>query len=883
MTTPIVDIRNFENHAIGAKAAMLFSLRKRGFNVPNLTCLSADFFREKTAVVQGEIQTILDSSDYDNEAALDAASLRIFALIRQCDIAMAIREVLSDFLTVYTDAPIYFSVRSSSDAEDRENDSFAGQFDTFLNISASEIPDKVLACYLSLYAPGALRYCHSRNLPVCALCMSVIIQKMVPAELSGVAFSANPKGLLNEMVIVVGRGTGDGVVADRVSTTAYYVNEKEGVYYYECQDHSPLLSEKTLLELMRIVSELQKDFDGLADIEYAVSEDKVFILQARPITSMRRDNPIVLDNSNIVESYPNISLPLTVSFVRQAYTGVFRNLAEIVMPWENAVAPFDDVLQHMVESANGRIYYNINNWYVLLQCMPMRRKIIPIWQEMLGVADKSYPVVRRISPLHSIRSYASILLHFRRVPKSMHLLNMSFHDVTAYYNDAIRRADSVRDFMTIYHTLSDKILKNWGVTLLNDMYAFVYVGALKTYLRHLKVESPEQITNGFLSGMMNIESMKPVLALRELAGIASRSGLCAKLSAIEDGAALDALLSEEKGPFADAFRAYIEQFGDRCPEELKMESRTFRADPIRLVRTVLEHVSGSPVTPGSGHSRSNAYRATESDSSSPQFPPKTGAAASTLDNIVRSHNVIRRKIIRHLADRAKRGIENRETSRLNRSRIYGMVRNLFLRSGELLATQGAIDSPRDIFYMTVEEVDEVSTAPSDPPSAERPRDLRRIIAGRKADYTVFEKLPGYNRLIFAGPVFDKIHKNINAELVALENDRLTGIPCSNGIVTGEVIVVDDPKTVTDYKDKILVTHMTDPGWVFLLSLARGVIAEKGSLLSHTAIISRELGIPSVVGVKNITRILKTGDIVTLNGNTGEITVEPSEDPSHARV
>lgn len=874
MTPPIVDIRNFENYAIGAKAAMLFSLRKRGFNVPNLACLPADFFREKTAAVENEIREILAASDYDDEAALEAASLRICELIRKCDVAAAIREVLADFLTVYTDAPVAFSVRSSSDVEDRESDSFAGQFETFLNVSASEIPDNVLDCYLSLYAPGALRYCHSRSMPVCALFMSVIIQKMVPAELSGVAFSANPKGLLNEMVIVVGRGTGDGVVEDRVSTTAYYVNDKEGVYYYERQDHSPLLPEKALIELVRIVSELQKNFDGLVDIEYAVSEDKVYILQARPITSMRRENPIVLDNSNIVESYPNISLPLTVSFVGQAYTGVFRNLAEIIMPWKNSVAPFADVLEHMVACANGRIYYNINNWYVLLQCMPMRRKIIPIWQEMLGVSDKSYPVARRISPLQSIRSYASILMHFRRVPNSMRKLNMSFHDVTAYYDDAIRRADSVLDFMTIYHTLSDKVLQNWGVTLLNDMYAFVYVGALKAYLRHLKVESPEQITNGFLSGIMNIESMKPVLALRELAGIASRSGLCEKLSAVEDNAALDALLSKEKGPFADAFRAYIEKFGDRCPEELKMESRTFRADPIRLVRTLLEHVSGSPATASSEQFLTSEAPAGSSDA--PQLQPKTDAIAPTLDSIVQSHNVIRRKIIRHLADRARLGIENRETSRLNRSRIYGMVRNLFIRSGELLAGQGTIDSPRDIFYLTIEEIDAASTA-------ELPRDLRSIIDGRKADYMVFEKLPGYNRLIFAGPVFDKVHKNINAELVALENDRLTGIPCSNGIVTGEVLVVLDPKTVTDYTDKILVTRMTDPGWVFLLSLARGVIAEKGSLLSHTAIISRELGIPSVVGVKNITRILKTGDIVTLNGNTGEITVETLEDPSHARV
>ena len=101
---------------------------------------------------------------------------------------------------------------------------------------------------------------------------------------------------------------------------------------------------------------------------------------------------------------------------------------------------------------------------------------------------------------------------------------------------------------------------------------------------------------------------------------------------------------------------------------------------------------------------------------------------------------------------------------------------------------------------------------------------------------------------------------------------ITGTPCSNGIAEGEVLVIDSPQTAENAKDRILVTKMTDPGWVFLITMAKGIIAEKGSLLSHTAIISRELGVPSIVGVKKATGILRTGDTVRMNGGTGSIEV-----------
>ncbi|MBQ6931200.1 MAG: hypothetical protein IJN38_03645 [Clostridia bacterium] len=209
------------------------------------------------------------------------------------------------------------------------------------------------------------------------------------------------------------------------------------------------------------------------------------------------------------------------------------------------------------------------------------------------------------------------------------------------------------------------------------------------------------------------------------------------------------------------------------------------------------------------------------------------------------------------------GIGNREIQRLNRSRIYGMVREAVLRLGRIYAEQGYIETQRDVFYLTLDEVRFL---------ADKPRDMRETVVSRKQKYEMFALLPAYSRIVFSEKAFDKNHRNINMTAVRCGKDEMLGVPCSNGVVEGEACVVTDVKQVSNVKDKILVTKMTDPGWVFLLAQAKGVISEKGSLLSHTAIISRELGIPAVVGIDNLLSTVRTGDTVRLDGATGVVKI-----------
>ena len=395
-----------------------------------------------------------------------------------------------------------------------------------------------------------------------------------------------------------------------------------------------------------------------------------------------------------------------------------------------------------------------------------------------------------------------------------------------------------KELKDIYEDLKIKLLDIWDITLLNDLYAFVYTGLLKKRLKR-KYKKNDDSVNAYISGISNIESLKPI---KEMIALAMNKGWM------------------EPSQYEMAKQAYISEYGDRNLEELKLES-TFRTNPELLDERVDE------------------YRE-DLDKLAKVYQDMNGKKQGTETEHFDEYTT-------KLINRCTLGIANRESSRLNRTRIFGIVRTIFLLIGKNFADRGIIESQRDIFYLTIDEIWDLVERNSDTSSeeCETEKSLEQntgnteigvntkcLIHNRKEDYKFFEKLPAYTRIIFEGKEFDKKCVRVSLHNRSFDGKNLQGVPCSNGVVTGEALVVTDVNTRQDVKDKILITAMTDPGWVFLLATAKGVIAQKGSILSHTAIISRELGIPSIVGVDNVLSAIHSGDMITMNGNTGEIQI-----------
>lgn len=787
----VITENNFLKNNIGSKARNLFLLKKNNINVPKLFCISS-----QERLNEDDIYKYIDNNFSDDQK---------------------------------------FAVRSSSSVEDGSSLSFAGQFDTFLNVDKKDLIDKIEKCRTSIYNKNLDRYTNKKDIN-----MNVIVQEMLNPEKSGIIFTSNPQGILNESVIVVGDGIGENVVSDRISTTTYYYNKTDDIYYYERQNNSALLEKNQINELINISKEIQKILGEKLDIEFAIENNKIYILQARDITTLDMKAKIILDNSNIVESYSGITLPLTQSFIKEAYYGVFNRVLYRITRSNEILEKYKDVVSNIIAVANGRVYYQINNLYNILKLLPFEKKLIPIWQEMLGVENKDIEWDKKLKvnlnvKIKIVNSFFNLL---KTNISEMKNLEIYFKDIEEYYNNNFSQNMNNDSLIKLYENIKNKVFAKWDITLVNDMYAFIYTALVKRQLKKEKVSEYENISNMLISNLSNLESMKPIEKLIELSIFVKENNIDKVLEKIETNEDYYNLINSSvvDKEFKIKIQSYIQEYGDRNVEELKLESKTFRTSPVLLIRKIIEYVNDDNLI---------NYLKEEN---------KKDSVTLNLSNKTKEY-----------LNKAGEGIRSREKSRLARSKLYGFMRNIVLNIGNNFKLENIIEDVDDIFYLYYNEIIDIINGKN--------INAKKIINSRKQEYKMYGALPAYTRLVFCNNIVNKSHQNINNDKIIVSEEKLKGIPCSSGIITGEVVFVDKSNfNNVDVKGKIIVTKMTDPGWVFLITQSIGIVSEKGSLLSHSAIISRELKKPSVFGVRGITQAVKNGDIIRLDANNGIIEI-----------
>ncbi|HEV2130721.1 MAG TPA: PEP-utilizing enzyme, partial [Longimicrobiaceae bacterium] len=344
-----------------------------------------------------------------------------------------------------------------------------------------------------------------------------------------------------------------------------------------------------------------------------------------------------------------------------------------------------------------------------------------------------------------------------------------------------------------------------------------------------------------------IISTEPARRMIELARRVAEDPLLADLFASEmDDAALwrHIAVEPEFRFFHRKLDAYLKRFGDRCTDELKLETVTLAEDPAFLLQMIRAYAAQGIPDAEEARSREIGIRQ--------EAEAIVGARLRGM----------RRRVFQLVLRQARQRVRDRENLRFERTRVFAVVRRIFLGLGGHLAARRQLDSPRDVYYLTVEEVFAHFSGTG------ATTELRALAAMRRAEFGEYERMPAPpDRFETLGPPGEIPE---SSEPTAVAEGDLKGMGCCPGVVRAPVRIVRNPREAGELAGHILVAERTDPGWTLLFPAVRGLLVQRGSLLSHSAIVAREMGIPCIVAVPNLLGILRDGEVVVMEGATGSI-------------
>jgi phosphohistidine swiveling domain-containing protein len=812
-----------------SKASNLRRLEAAGFRVPAFIVLPPDLLASFLSTLNGE--------------ALPAAR-RTAQRIVEAPLPAPLAQQILQAVSQLPQPLARLAVRSSLAGEDSARYSFAGQLDSFLNVSGKEaILSAVKACWASAYGDRALAYRRQHGLPLEPVVMEVIIQEMIPAEISGVIFTVDAAARDPRwMIISATEGLGEALVQGQVAGETYRLNRETG----DATGSGQLLGSARLAQLVSTAKEIEALFGNPQDIEFAIDGDELFLLQARPITTLVPTEQILWDNSNITESYSGVTTPLTFSVIRGAYAQVYRQFLELL-----GVRRIDEnMLRNLLGFYKGQVYYQLLNWYAALALLPAFEYNRRFMEQMMGVKQSAgqKTAQRKGGTLHLLALLVRLLvLHYRSEHWVKAFLGQ-FNAVLAEYQAKALTAMSPHAMRAAYRDLEVRVLGNWRAPILTDFLAMIFFGVLR-YLSERWLDPGGQLHNDLLIGDGAIESLEPVRQINVLARRVRADPAVGAIFCLRDPEMIIARLRAraECAGFTAQIDDYLRRYGDRCMNELKLEEPNLRDEPARLIELISAAVD-----------RQAAALPTED----PAMSPKRAQAGTRLSALKWPRRWLFGWVLKH----AQRHIRNRENMRFARTRLFGLLRTLFNALGQQWAAAGALDRPDDIYYLTVQEIWDFveGTATT--------LNLGGLVELRRAEYASSKSgaaLP--DRFETFGVPYLDLPRNLLATLIG-DDGTLRGVGCCSGKVAARARVVATVISVTDLGGDILVAERTDPGWVFLFPSASGILVERGSPLSHSAIVAREMGKPIIVNILGLTARLATGDEVEMDGGTGVVRV-----------
>ncbi len=767
--------------------------------------------------------------------------------------------------------------RHAQPGEDDAADPFAGLTDSFLYVGAEKLIDAVSACTASLFTVRSILYRARRGIDPRVLSICIGIQQMMDGERSFVAFTHDPATGAKETVVAGVYGIGEGAVAERADIDHFFVradgirrltSHKErmlrrapggGVAEYRVPDglsDLPVFSDAQISQIAALAGAAERLLSGPQDIEGVVTADsKIYLVQARPAASPQTPaTTIEWTNHNLTESFPGVTTAMTYSHARVFYRISFRDFYRIVGVSENQLRSREHHLRRMIGYLDGRAYYRLDAWYALHSQLPGWAMLRPMWERSLGLAGRktdSSEVGDRHAITHIIARSPRLIWAAVCFPRKLRKF-LSWWDAQHAVGAELSQK-SIDEVIETYRRVWAQAESNWGIPILAGYLSLAGYVVASALVQRWTDSAEVDLTVLLPGGPPNrtLQSVHSTVALAERMN--ADPALAAR---VLTGDGRDTWDRIARGDYGDDLKsdvlAHLRAFGDRAMHDLKIEEPTPRQRPEMVIDALRPFVAAGATLQQTRRQESNA-------------------AAAALDEL---HRICpsrwRRAILRAALRVGRYLVKAREDTRFCRTQLYGFSREVMRRLGSDLAAGGYLDSPEDYVHLEAEELlgafDGTSTH----------SDLRVLARIRKDAYLRACDQPALSANLTTAPppiTAADLHREAAASPTGGSATELTGLPSSAGLARGRAKLVLRPDVPPgDCAGRILIARETDPGWLPLMLNATGLVVERGSMVSHTAITGRMLGIPTVVAVPGATVKISDGDEIEIDGRSGRVRI-----------
>ncbi|MCM3238834.1 phosphoenolpyruvate synthase [Heyndrickxia oleronia] len=871
MSSLVLDFQEIEKtqlSLVGGKGLNLGELSKiQGIQVPEGFCITTVGFQK--AIEQNDayhaLLNQLKMLQVEDRAQIGEISRKIRQILLEVEIPSDVVKAVTHYLSQFGEEHAY-AVRSSATAEDLPHASFAGQQDTYLNIIGKEaIMQHISKCWASLFTDRAVIYRMQNGFDHSQVYLSVIVQKMVFPQASGILFTADPITSNRKLLSIdASFGLGEALVSGMVTADCYKVREEKiidkriatkklAIYAREeggtkteqiapDQQKTQTLTNEQILKLAHIGRKIEAYFGCPQDIEWCLVDDTFYIVQSRPITTLY-PIPEADDEENHVyisvghqQMMTDPMKPLGLSFWLLTTPAPMRKAGGRL---------FVDVTQNLASPVSREILLNGMEKHDQL----LKDALMTILERKDFITPSSNDKKEQSRP--SISNKGQSMEDFQTLIENNPTIVSDLIKSSETSIEMLRQNIQMKSGSDLFDFILEDIQELKRI-LFNPQSSIVFRTAMdasswinekmnkwlgeKNAADTLSQSVPNNITSEMGLALMDVaDVIRPYPKVIEY------------LLNVKDDHFLDELVEFDGGQETrDAINAYLNKYGMRCAGEIDITRTRWSEKPTTLIPLILSNIKN--------------FEPNES---------KRKFEQGRQEALQKEQELLDR--LKRLPDGKQKAKETKRMICIIRNFIgyreypkYGMINRYFvykqalLKEAEKLVQAGIIHEKEDIYYLTFEELTEVV----------RTNKLDyEIINKRKDEYKLYEKLTPPRVITSDGEIITGKYKRDN-----LPAEAIVGLPVSSGVIEGRARVILDMEDANIEDGDILVTAFTDPSWTPLFVSIKGLVTEVGGLMTHGAVIAREYGLPAVVGVENATKLIKDGQKIRVHGTEGYIEI-----------